>query len=183
MVTNSKGFTLLELIIVITILGISLAISAPGLRTMIVNNRISSNASDFASALQLAKAEAVARLNPVIVCKKNAASTGCIAGGDWSQGWIVFSDDNDNGTVDAPNEAVLLVHEALHERISFGGNTSEVDTSITFRPSGISSVTTTSTLIICNDNLFDHSARGILVTITGRGSVMKAGETGQTTCL
>jgi len=29
-------------------------------------------------------------------------------------------------------------------------------------------------LIICNDNLFDHSARGIMVTITGRGSVMTA---------
>ena len=183
MVTNSKGFTLLELIIIIAILAITVAIAAPGLSTMIANNRISSSASDFASALQLAKAEAVARLNPVIVCKKNAASNGCIADGDWSQGWIVFSDDNGNGGVNAPDEAVLLIHEALHERISFGGNTDEVDTSITFRPSGTSSVTTTSTLIICNDNLFDSSSRGIMVTITGRGSVMKASDTDQTSCI
>ena len=182
MVTNSKGFTLLELIIIIAILAITVAIAAPGLSTMIANNRISSNASDFASALQLAKAEAVARVNPVIVCKKNAASTGCIAGGDWSQGWIVFSDDNGNDTVDAPGEAILLVHEALNARITFGG-TAGVDTFISFRPSGTSSVITTEVLIICNDGLFDFSARGILVTITGRGSVMKAGETGQTTCL
>ena len=183
MVTNSKGFTLLELIIVIAILGISMAIAAPGLSTMIANNRISSNASDFASALQLAKAEAVARLNPVIICKKNAASTDCITDGDWSQGWIVFSDDNGNGGIDAPGEVVLLIHEALHERISFGGNTAEVDSSITFRPSGTSSVTTTSTLIMCDERGFDYSSRGIMVTITGRGSVMKASDTDQTSCI
>jgi type IV fimbrial biogenesis protein FimT len=181
-VTNSKGFTLLELIIIIAILAITVAIAVPGLSAMISNNRIASNASDFASALQLAKAEAVARVNSVIVCKKNAASTGCIAGGDWSQGWIVFSDDNGNGGVDAPGEAILLVHEALNARITFGG-TSGVDTSISFRPSGISSVTTTEVLIMCDDRGFDYNSRGILVTITGRGSVMKAGDTGQTTCL
>jgi len=183
-VTGNKGFTLLELIIIIAILGITMAIAAPGLSTMISNNRISSNASDFAAALQLAKAEAVARLNPVIVCKKNAGSTGCIGGGDWSQGWIVFSDDNGNGGVDGgANEAILLVHDALNSRISFGGSTTEVDSSITFRPSGTSSVTTTGVLIICNDDQFDSSARGILVTITGRGSVMKASDTGEGACL
>ena len=184
MVTGNKGFTLLELIIIIAILGITMAIAAPGLSTMISNNRISSNASDFAAALQLAKAEAVARLNPVIVCKKNTDSTGCIGGGDWSQGWIVFSDDNGNGGVDAgDNESVLLIHEALHERISFGGNHTQVDTSITFRPSGTSSITSTRTLIICNDDQFDASARGILVTITGRGSVMKASDTEEEICI
>ena len=183
MVTNSKGFTLLELMIIIVILGITMAFAAPGLGTMISNNRISSNASDFAAALQLAKAEAVARINPVIACKKNTDSDGCVTTGDWSQGWIVFSDDNGNGGVDAADEAVLLVHEALHERITFGGNSGEVDSSITFRPSGTSTVTTTGTLIICDDNRFDSSARVILVTITGRGSVMKASDTDETTCI
>jgi type IV fimbrial biogenesis protein FimT len=182
-VTDSKGFTLLELMIIIGILGITLAIAAPGLGTMISNNRISSSASDFAAALQLAKAEAVARINPVIVCKKNTDSDGCVTTSDWSQGWIVFSDDNGNGGVDAADEAILLIHEALHEDISFGGSTTEVDSSITFRPSGTSNVTSTGTLIICNNDLFDSSARGILVTITGRGSVMKASDTEETTCL
>ena len=182
MVTNSKGFTLLELIIVITILGISLAISAPGLRTMIANNRISSNASDFASALQLAKAEAVARINPVTICKKNTASTGCVTTGDWSQGWIVFSDLNGNGGVDTATDTVLLTHEALNARITFGGSTG-VANSITYRPSGTTNVTTIGTFIICNDGNFDTNSRGIIVTITGRGSVMKASDTSETTCI
>ena len=184
MVTDSKGFTLLELMIIVGILGLTMAIAAPGLSTMISNNRISSSASDFAAALQLAKAEAVARVNSVIVCKKNTGSTGCVGGGDWSQGWIVFSDDNGNGGVDGgANEAILLIHEALDSRITFGGSNSEVDSSIVFRPSGTSNITSTGTLIICSDGQFDSSARGILITITGRGSVMKASDTNETDCI
>jgi type IV fimbrial biogenesis protein FimT len=182
-VTNSKGFTLLELFIIVGILALTMAFAAPSLSTMIANGRISGNASDFVTALQFAKAEAVARVNPVMICKKNTDSTGCIASGDWSQGWIVFSDNNGNGGMNAgAGEAILLVHDALEGRITFGGTTG-VANSITFRPSGTTSVTSTEILIICDDRGFDSSARGILVTITGRGSMMKASDTGQTTCL
>jgi len=171
-VTNSKGFTLLELIIVITIVGITMAIAVPGFRTMIANNRISSSASDFASALQLAKAEAVARVNSVTICKKNSASTDCATDGDWSQGWIVLSGGN-----------VLLVHEALHADITFGGEEG-VDDSITFRPSGTSDVDGTKVLTICDERGLEYSSRAIRVTITGRGSVMKATDiVGLTACI
>ena len=180
MVTDSKGFTLLELIIIIAILGITTALAVPGLREMISNNRIQSNASDFVAALQFAKAEAVARVNPVTLCK-SANLTDCAADGDWQQGWIVFSDDNGDAVVGADDE-VLLNHEALNANITFGG-TAGVTNSITLRQSGTSSITTVEVLIICDDRGFDRNSRGILITITGRGSVMNAADTGQTTCL
>jgi type IV fimbrial biogenesis protein FimT len=180
-VTVSKGFTLLELIIIIAILGITMAIAAPGLGTMIANNRISGDVNDFVAALQFAKAEAASRVNPVTICKKNTTSTGCVAGGDWQQGWIVFSDLDGDASVDA-GEAILLNHETLDARITFGG-TAGVTTSITYRPSGTTSVTSTEVLIICDNRGFADSAKGVLITITGRGSVMKASDTGQTTCL
>ena len=182
MVTHSKGFTLLELVIVIAILGITTAFAAPELSTMIKNNRISGSANDFVAALQFAKAEAASQLNNVTICKKNNTSTGCTAGGDWQQGWIVFADTNGNAGVDA-GEAILLNHEVLHTNITFGG-TAGVTSSITYRPSGTTSITTVQTLIMCDDRSFDDNAsRGILITITGRGSVMKATDTDQTTCL
>ena len=148
---------------------------------MIKNNRISGSASDFVAALQFAKAEAASRINPVTLCKKNPAGTACVAGGDWQQGWIVFSDINGNAAVNG-GEIVLLNHEALDDSITFGG-TAGIATAVTYRPSGTTSVTSTEVLIICDDRGFVDNAKGILVTITGRGAVMKVSETGQNACL
>ena len=190
--TNSNGFSLLELIVIIGILGITIAFAVPNLTTMIANNRITAGASDFVAALQFAKGEAVSRVNPVTICNRNAAGTGCVAASDWSQGWIVFSDANDNGALDN-GEEVLLNHEPLNQGITFRG-TAAVANSITYRPSGSivsrppganNSVVIASTqaLVICDGRGFGNFARGILVTITGRGSVMNASDTGQRTCL
>jgi type IV fimbrial biogenesis protein FimT len=179
--TNSNGFSLFELMIIIGIIGLTMAIAAPNLVTMISNNRISASADDFIGALQLAKAEAASRVNPVTICKKNADGNACVGGGDWSQGWIVFSDSDGDATVDG--EEVLLNHEALHPDITFGG-TGNVANSITYRPSGTTTIDTIEYLTVCDGRGIDDSAaKGILVTITGRGSVIKAPETGQIACL
>ncbi len=178
---KNNGFTILELMIGLAIIGITMAVAVPNFITLIQNNRISSNIHDFVSALQLAKAESAARVNPVTICKKNNAGSACVAGGDWQQGWIVFSDNNGSGSVDA-GETVVLNHEALDTRITFSG-TAGVTSSITYNPSGTTSITGTQVLIMCDERGFAESAKGILITITGRGGVMKAADTGQTTCL
>jgi type IV fimbrial biogenesis protein FimT len=182
-ITQSRGFTLLELVIIIAILGLTMAFAAPGLLSMIKNNRISGAANDFVAAMQFAKAETASRINPVTLCKSNATGSACVGGDDWQQGWIVFSDLDGNAAVDTgAGDTVLLVHEALQDTISFGG-TAGVANSITYRPSGITSVTSTEVLILCDDRGYAESAKGILVTITGRGAVMKASDTGQNACI
>jgi type IV fimbrial biogenesis protein FimT len=178
---HSKGFTLLELMVAIAILGLTMLFAAPSFIGLISNNRISGATNDYLSALQLAKAESAARINPVTICKRNVAGSACVAGGDWQQGWIVFSDPNGNASVDG-GDIILLIHEALDPRITFNG-TAGVTNSIVYRPSGFTSITGAEVLIMCDDRGFDESAKGILITITGRGSVMKATETGQNACL
>ncbi len=76
-----KGFTLLELMMGVAILGITMAFATPSFTTLISNNRISGNANDFISALQLAKAEAAARINPTTICNRNAAGNACVVAG------------------------------------------------------------------------------------------------------
>lgn len=181
MITKSKGFTLLELAIIVTIMGLALAFAGPNMWSIVADNRITSSVNDYVAALQLAKAEAAARVSPTTICKANATRTGCVAGGDWQQGWIVFADANANATVDG-GEQILLVHEALDSRITFGG-TAQVRDFITYQPSGMTSITSAQELIMCDDRGFVDTARGVLVTITGRGSVMKVTDTGQVSCL
>ncbi|MCZ6486732.1 MAG: GspH/FimT family pseudopilin [Gammaproteobacteria bacterium] len=175
-----KGFTLVELMVALGILGLTMAFAVPSFVTLISNNRISSSASDFVGSLQLAKAESAARTSPATICKKNIAGTGCVTAGDWQQGWIVFSDINGNAAVDA-GDAVVLDHEPLDSQITF--NDAGVTNSITFNPSGTTSITGTQIFIMCDARGFADYAKGILVTITGRGSVMKASDTGLTACL
>jgi type IV fimbrial biogenesis protein FimT len=179
--TRTKGFTLVELMIVIGIMGIIMLFAVPNFIEMIANNRISSSTSDFIGSLQLAKTESVARVTPVSICKKNSASTACVTGGDWEQGWIVFIDANSNGAVNA-GDTVLQAHEALHPRITFRGTTGVADF-INYTPSGRSSITGTEVLMMCDDRGYSDSALGILITITGRGNALKAANTGETTCL
>lgn len=178
---KGRGFTLLELLMALAILGITMAFATPSFITIISNNRISSGASDFVSALQLAKAESAARITPVTICKKNTAGSGCLTTGNWQQGWIVFSDINGDGAVSA-GDTIVLNHQALDTRITFGG-TAGVTDSITYNPSGTTSITAVQVLIMCDNRGFADSAKGILITITGRGNVLKATDTGQTTCL
>ena len=178
---HNQGFTLLELIIVVVILGITLAMAGPSLSRVISDNRVSTTANDFVAAMQFAKAESAARVTPVTLCKRSVDGTGCVGGGDWSQGWIVFADTNGDAGVTA-GEVILLSQEALDNRIVMGG-TNGVNTSITYRPAGTTSVTATEMITVCDDRGFDTYARGILVTITGRGNVMKAKDTGLNACL
>jgi len=73
-----RGFSLVELLLVIVVLGVVLAFAIPSMRSMIQNNRLKSATSTLIMALNLARSEAVARNKPVILCRATAADgTGC----------------------------------------------------------------------------------------------------------
>ena len=179
MYKNSNGFTLVELMVVVTILAILAGIAAPNFPSMIKDDRLSAANADFMVALQLAKSESVARVSPVSICRANADFTDCANSGNWAQGWIIFTDANGDGAFSG-GDVVLRAHEALAS-LTYRG-TGEAKTDITFNPSGSTSIASTEAVIACDDRGFT-SGKGIIITITGRGSSMKAAETGETTCL
>ncbi len=113
---SEKGFTLLELMIGLAILGIVTALAAPSMSNMIGNGRISGISNDLATAMRFAKAESTARLTPVTICTSNAAGTDCDDAIAWREGWIVFTNaglDNEVGDEDI----VLRVQPSYHESI------------------------------------------------------------------
>ena len=82
---TSRGFTLIELIMVVAILAIMSALAAPSMTSMIAAQRLRSVATDLHLTLVKARAEAIKRNTPVRVVP---------TGGSWSAGWSIPNPEN-----------------------------------------------------------------------------------------
>ncbi len=171
---KSRGLTMMEILITLLILGLVAALGLPSLSKFIEDNRLNAAIADLQSSLQTARAEAVGRNAYVTLCKKNTASTDCVTSGGWQQGWLIFVDVDGDGTVDVGDE-ILMVHDAMLGSLTLHG-TAGVEDLITFRPSGQTSVTSTQTLILCDQRGYGPHAKGLVVSIMGRGSSRPADE-------
>jgi type IV fimbrial biogenesis protein FimT len=76
----ARGFTLIELMVVVAIAAVLLAIGVPSFKSFIEGQRVKTAASDFATAAVFARSEAIKRNAEVGVV---AATTG------WKDGWSI----------------------------------------------------------------------------------------------
>src|SRR5690606_31720666 len=133
---TSRGFTLMEMMLVIAVAALILGIGVPNLRAFILNARMTANANDILMAVHTARSEAIKRQTRTVVClttTPEAAAPAC--DGDGSQGWAVFVDENNDGDADA-GEPVVLRHTALHPSLSIEVLPADNDGYIAFQPSG-----------------------------------------------
>ncbi|TCO76309.1 GspH/FimT family pseudopilin [Chromatocurvus halotolerans] len=90
---RSHGFTMIELMVTLVVLGILLGVGIPSFNAIMLNSRTSGVANDLTSAINLARSEAVKRAAPVRVCpSSNPLDTTPTCSGTWSDGWIVSVD-------------------------------------------------------------------------------------------
>jgi type IV fimbrial biogenesis protein FimT len=79
--TLSVGFTIIELMIVMVVVGVMVTIAAPSLRDLMVRIRLKTAASDLHQSLMYARSEAISR-NAVVQVVPNSAA-------NWALGWSV----------------------------------------------------------------------------------------------
>ncbi|RQO72874.1 hypothetical protein DBR44_10525 [Aquitalea sp. FJL05] len=92
------GFTLVELMVVIAVVAISLAIAVPNFAQFVDTNRFQSLSSALIADMANARAEAIRRGSYMGICASTDGSSCSGSGADWSRGWIVFVDINQDGT-------------------------------------------------------------------------------------
>lgn len=97
---GGKGYTLPELLTVMLIVLILLGIGVPAMSQLIRRYQMSATVSDFYTALQLARSEAIrrgARIDLMPVAD----------GKDWALGWVVLQDRNGNRRADEGDEIIF----------------------------------------------------------------------------
>jgi type IV fimbrial biogenesis protein FimT len=103
-----------ELVVTLAIVAILLSIAVPTFRDVIERERLVAYTNQFLSTLYLARSEAIKRGVVVAICKSADGATCGSTGVTWSDGWIVFvNNDNDKPASVDPNETVLSVSSAL----------------------------------------------------------------------
>jgi prepilin-type N-terminal cleavage/methylation domain-containing protein len=154
---KQSGFTILELVITVLIVGIVAAIAVPSFSNSIARNQISSTANNLVGAFNLARTEAAQRGGDVHIGSASGTS-------DWTTGYQIFIDADGDGEYDAGEE--LRVYEAISGSLSLNEDGGE-DT-INFNAMGFSS--TAITFSLCS-NVAALRDRQIDVTLSGRVNI------------
>lgn len=164
------GFTLIELMVTISIVGILMAIAVPNFQTFMLNSRITTQANEFLTALNYARSEAVKRGVTVTVCPSSSPFTTCAGSTDWAQGWLVFVDADSNGVFATGTDISVRVWPALRAGSTL---TAATLTRTTFNSSGFARAGANSyggTFRLC-DSRGMASGREITLTNSGRASI------------
>ncbi|MES1263278.1 MAG: GspH/FimT family pseudopilin [Peristeroidobacter soli] len=87
---SEAGFTMMELLITMTLAGILMAVAVPSFRSAIISNRLTTQANDIVAGMTYARSEAISHNTSVTFCRANLeASTNCSgSSGAWAF-WIV----------------------------------------------------------------------------------------------
>ncbi|MDB6089138.1 MAG: putative typeIV fimbrial fimT-related pilin [Gammaproteobacteria bacterium] len=126
---HAAGFTLVELVTVMSIVAILMGIGVPSYRYITTSNRLSAEVNGLLGDLQFARSEAIKEGQTVSVCSSTDGTT-CANSSTWNSGWIVFSDTGTVGTVDG-NDALLRVQKAFSPLATSGGDSFQASNNVT----------------------------------------------------
>jgi type IV fimbrial biogenesis protein FimT len=163
------GFTLIEFMFVVAIMGILLMMVMPDLSGFGHGARLSAYSNKFLASVFLARSEAIKRNSRVTLCKSNDGAS-CASDGDWSQGWMVFSDPNNNAQRDA-DEPLLMVEAAMPDRWLVSGN-APVARFVSYSGAGSSHLVNgafqAGTITICRKMAVNAESSRIVINSAGR---------------
>ena len=130
-----KGWTLFETLVVLAILGLLWQFALPGMQQWMAARKVSVATSSLASSLRMARSEAIARQQKVLVCP-TLDGLSC-ATGPYHMGWLIrlAPDDLSGLTTPVASRAVLHYQGPLSDSVKITAN-GAMASYIAYRPDG-----------------------------------------------
>jgi len=97
---NIRGFSLIELMVVLIIAGVLMSVGLPSFRDFLATSKMAETNNILVHSIQLARSASVERLEATGVCVSNAPmidDAACANGSSYNNGWIVYVDSDGNG--------------------------------------------------------------------------------------
>ncbi|MCI0511113.1 type IV fimbrial biogenesis protein FimT [Chromohalobacter marismortui] len=162
-VSHHRGFSLLELLIVLVIFAILASIAVPSFQRLQQRQQLTAASNELVAALRLARGEAIMRETEVTLC---ASADGESCGGkDWAKGWRVEA----SGSNDNP----IIIHEPLPAQLSVGDKNAQPPDEVTFDDLGYPDAG--SEWLLSHAGLSDGASRQVCLEVTGRAYVAGPG--------
>jgi len=177
------------LMVTLSIAAILLSVAVPSFQSAIATNRVAGLTNELTSALNLARSEAIVRARTVTVCRSADTDTAIDNDADpttgptcsvdaatgWQDGWLVFVNPDEDGTVDADEIRLKVGQPAVSNAVIDGGGNAgdstdgNFDKYVSYRPSGVSRGSVggnaNGTLTVCSP---PGKRRNIVISNTGR---------------
>lgn len=168
---TSIGFTLIELMIVLTIAGILMVVGIPMLTDFVADQRVRTVASDINSEIAFARAKAIEASRRVYIQR---------TGANWNNGWRIYIDNNNNAAFDAGDEEVKVFNGFPPGNVYVCSNVADFAAQVAFRPDGRVVRTVAAG---ANDGIYivdtradvdpsNNKVRGLLFGVSGRAAAV-----------
>jgi len=163
------GFSLVELMVSVTVAAVLLSIAIPAFSSIMAQNRLAVTTNAARGALMAARQAAVMSGRPATLCPGDV-TRGCTA--DWSAGaWLVFRDANRSGDVDSGETILDQGNVSIPGGIHVSGN-GPLRSALVYMPAGhaerLSGAFGAGRLRVCVEHNLTPNARELVISASGR---------------
>jgi len=164
------GFSLIELLVAMTIAAVLLAIAIPSFDSATLSTTAGKYAGNVADSALLARGEAIRRNATVTVCV-SADGASCTTGG-WEQGWIVYCKTTDQVNCDSAGAGMLVMQTQGAAKTGWKITEASGLAQLNFDPSGTGATAASMTACRATPTVGTQQ-RQVRISATGRPSVTK----------
>lgn len=162
--SSQDGYSLVELIVTVSITAILGSLALPAFANIIRSQQSLTAIESLMTAYQQARTSAIMLNKPVTFCARKNGST---CGSDWSQGALVFVDDNSDNIID-DGERVFAEMPAFPAGSSLSISTFGNRKFLRFAPSGLLENYSAGNIVYCPPKGKAQDARNLIFTRMGR---------------